>query len=144
EVVGARPARRLEGSQDLRDARDALAGQDAVGPAARRLAPVVHVHGADELGVLADVVVQRLRVPEVPDVEGDPERGLRRLLHEVDRLAKRRRDRPLLRTDALERLEPDAHAVRLRLAADPAEAVDDDAPRLALGPPERGPRQADD
>src|SRR5439155_414175 len=32
----------------------------------------------------------------------------------------------------------------LRLAADPAEAVDDDAPRLALGPPERGPRQADD
>ena len=53
-----------------------------------------------------DVVRERRRVPEVPDVELDAERGrVARLLDQLDRLGDRRGDRPVLAAVALVRLE---------------------------------------
>ena len=111
DVVEAVPAGFVERAQNARHVGDAVARQHAVGPAAGRLAHVADVHAGEAVQLSGDVVVERRRVPEVPDVELDPERRrIARVAEQVDRLGDRRDDRPELTAVALVRLEPDAHA----------------------------------
>src|SRR5438067_8976811 len=104
DVVEAVPARALEGAEDGGDAGDAVAGKDAVGPAARRLAPVVHVHACDELRVALDLLEEIGGVPHVPDVELDAERGRADLVDDGGGVAERAQHRPALDPLRLERL----------------------------------------
>src|SRR5207253_4650666 len=69
DVVEAVPACAIERGEDGGHRRNAVAGKDAVGPAARRLAPVVHVDAGDERRVPLDLVEEVRRVPQMPDVE---------------------------------------------------------------------------
>src|SRR5438105_3977011 len=121
QVVGAGPARVLERADDRAHPRDPLAGQDAVGPTARLAAPVAHVHAGEARDVGANVVVERLGVPEVPDVEGHAERRLADLVEQFERLRDRSGDGPVAGAEPLHRLQADADARSQRLAADPAQ-----------------------
>src|SRR5438270_6004064 len=69
EVVVAVPPRALECAEDLRQRRYAVARQDPVGPAARRLSPVREVDPDEPAGMTLDVLDELRRVPEVPGVE---------------------------------------------------------------------------
>src|SRR5437762_208392 len=86
----------------------------AAAPAARRLAPVVQVHAGDELRVARDLLEQPGRVPEVPDVELDPDGVAADLLEELCGIAERVQDRPALDPLQLERLDgqPQVETVR--------------------------------
>src|SRR5438874_5870310 len=124
DVVEAVPAGAVERAEDGGHRRDAVAGKDAVGPAARRLAPVVHVDAGDERRMPLDLVEEVGRFPEVPHVELDAERGRADLLDDRRGVAERARDRPVLEALALERLQGDAQTEALRLGDDLAQTVE--------------------
>jgi hypothetical protein len=84
-----------------------------------------------------DLVEHAGRVPQVPRVELDPDRGRADLVDELDGVGERVHDRPVLDPLALERLERDPQPQPRRLGRDLAQAVDD---RRAVA----RPRQADD
>jgi len=75
-----------------------------------------------------DLVEQVRRVPEVPDVELDADRGRAGLVDELDGLAQRVDDRPALEALALERLEREPEAGALGFGAELAQALDDEGP----------------
>src|SRR6476646_7993051 len=110
EVVESVPAGALEGAEDRRHAGGAVSRQRAVGPAACRLSPVADVHSREPVRMPLDLVEQVRRVPEVPDVELDADRGRAGLVDELDGLAQRVDDRPALEALALERLEREPEA----------------------------------
>src|SRR5947209_3154041 len=110
DVVEAVPACAVERAEYGGHRRDAVAGKDAVGPAPRRLAPVVHVHSGDERRVPLDLVEEVRRAPEMPHVELDTERRRADPFDDRRGVAERARDRPVLEALALERLQGDAQA----------------------------------
>src|SRR5579862_4307987 len=140
DVVEAVPAGPVERGEDGRNACDAVSGKDAIRPAARRFAPVVHVHAGDERCVSLDLVEQLGRVPEMPDVELDAERGRADLVDEGGRVAQCVQRRPLLDALGLEWLDGDTQAEALGLARDLAEAADRGVPVAGAGKAQDGRR----
>src|SRR5918996_1497490 len=73
EVVEPLPARAVERAQNPWDVRHPFPRKQAVCEAPGRLAHVGDVHARDTRDVLGDVLVEPLLVPEMPDVEEDPD-----------------------------------------------------------------------
>src|SRR6266540_6820446 len=108
------------------------------------------MHTDEATYMLRDLLDDIWRVPEVPCVELDSERRMVGLVEQLDRFAERRDHRPVLAPDAVDRLEPDAHARALRLVADRTQPFDDrvsvltgpgetnDAGRMKRGEPVHG------
>src|SRR4051812_43036465 len=82
------------------------------------------MHAGDEMRVARDLFEQAGRVPEVPDVELDPNGVAADLLEELGGIAERVQDRPALDPLQLERLDGQPQVETLRLARDLAYAAD--------------------
>src|ERR687895_292746 len=125
EVVAAVPAGAVERGEDAGDVSDALAGEDAVGEAPRRLAHVVDVDARDPVDLGGKVIFETLGVPQMPDVELDADRVRHpRLLDQLHGLRDRVHDRPLLAAVPAVGLERDPQAERARLRRDPPQTLD--------------------
>src|SRR5207237_8360916 len=83
---------------------------------------IVDVHAGDEVSVARDLVEQVRRVPELPDVELDPDGAVVDLLDERSGFAERVQDRPALDSLQLKRLDGQSQAEPLRLPPDLAHA----------------------
>src|SRR5581483_663173 len=138
DVVEAVPACAVERAKDGGHRRDAVSWKDAIGPAARRLAPVVHVDAGDERRMPLDLVEELGCVPEMPDVELDAERRGADLLDDRRGIVERARDRPALEALALERLQRDAQADPLGLGDHLAQASEGGATVAGAGDAEHG------
>ena len=100
DVVQAVPAHGVERTQDLGDVAHAVAGQGTIGEAASGLAAAGDVHADEAVVLRSDVVVQRVRVPEVPGVELQAERErFAGVLDQRDRLGDRGDDSPRAAAD---------------------------------------------
>ena len=85
----------------------------------------------EAVDVLGDVVQHRLGVPDVPEVELQPERRrVARVADQLERFRDRRHDRPVRAAVSLVGLERDPQPERLGLGAERPQPVDDDPARL--------------
>ena len=82
------------------------------------------MHADDEVRVARDLLQQARRVPEVPDVELDPDGVAADLVDERGCIAERVQNRPALDSFPLERLDGEPQAKPLRLPRDLAHPVD--------------------
>src|SRR5262249_26367342 len=119
DVVVAVPAAGLERREQPRQTCGAAAGKHTVGPLGGRVTPVGDMDADEAADVPSDLVEDIWRVPQMPRVELDAERGMVGVVEQLDRVAERRDHRPVLPADAVDRLEADAPAPTFRLVADP-------------------------
>jgi hypothetical protein len=98
----------------------------------------------DPVDVLAEVAFDLGRVPEVPEIDHDPDVGQSGFVEQLERLRDRRDERELVALRGVDGLEPEPNARVVRRRGEPAQAVDDHAARLRLVAAAGGAGEAED